>query len=456
MGTIEKIKPWASTGSKVKPADVKIESGWIGGEQPAHEYENERMNTRDNIMNKMVDAVNRGSSGAEKLFNNLAAGAIKDIGFPFSDGNQSDTGNGWDRGACLYDHDGVKMVLSIKTPNPSGNMHLYGINTDTNTIDLDVDMSTIRFGMRWWNIVCDGQWIYLIGDDASASQRKYNVVALDINMVDKPGFYRSFGLVLEGNIDTRPVMKVLESGDIFVGGRWDYYYGAKKCFILDGTSGSIIQSGDVDMTADQYPSGDCVECGGHIYFTVFDSTQSDWYGVGMVDESDLTVAAAGTPGLFIIGPSENANWKLALATMGDHIAIMGRLMSVDYPTLGIYNGEDFTLYITPLVWSIAGSTNGPMFFDGHNLWLTINSNDTNPEMVIVKICPMGIHKNLPTADLQVLAGMDGVVLYDKDNVDGVLGVMRPQMVFDGVSIWFSSAHLGGGGIWRRVVDAFTR
>lgn len=54
-----KLRPWADTGTKIKPADAKIDAGWVPGEQPPAEWENERMNTRDETVNTVIDEVDQ-------------------------------------------------------------------------------------------------------------------------------------------------------------------------------------------------------------------------------------------------------------------------------------------------------------------------------------------------------------------------------------------------------------
>ena len=50
-----KIRPWASTGATSTPSNAKIDQGWVAGEQPPIEWENERMNVRDNLVNTVID-----------------------------------------------------------------------------------------------------------------------------------------------------------------------------------------------------------------------------------------------------------------------------------------------------------------------------------------------------------------------------------------------------------------
>jgi len=60
-----KILPvWASSGTKTKPNDTKIEQGWTSGEQPPHEWENERMSTRDTTINDMIDEIDAFTNNA--------------------------------------------------------------------------------------------------------------------------------------------------------------------------------------------------------------------------------------------------------------------------------------------------------------------------------------------------------------------------------------------------------
>ena len=455
MSLIDKIRPWAETGTKTKPADVKIDAGWIGGEQPEHEYENERQNTRDTKLNQLVDNSNRGTARADKLFNNVPGGSIKDIAFPWSPGNTIDVGNGFGRGACLYDHAGTKLVMVVHQPNPSANWHLYGINVDTNTVDVDLDVSTDLglSGHRIWALACDGQWIYLMGEESDASYRRYQVYAKDIYGVDKPGFgYNECGQIEDIYKDERTILKVLESGNLFVAGRWDAL-GEKKCHIIDATTGNIVRSGDVDMLAAVIPSGDCVECGGHIFFTTLEKT-ADVNGVCVVDESDLTIAAAGTSGFYAIGDSAISNWFVSLATLGDLLVVAGRLTANNWPYFAFFDGATFpTPYLSNLQWANDGSINGPMFFDGHNLWALIYNFDTTPEMLAIKIRPQSVTNNMATTNLVDMVNMGDVILLDPSNVDVNVGYLRPPIVFDGASIWVSSYLLKGGGVWSRIVDA---
>ena len=61
MGTsLNLLRVWASTGAASKPSDAKIDLGWLAGEQPPNEYENERMNTRDTRINEIITYLNAG------------------------------------------------------------------------------------------------------------------------------------------------------------------------------------------------------------------------------------------------------------------------------------------------------------------------------------------------------------------------------------------------------------
>ena len=54
------LRAWANAGNLTAPSNAKIDQGWVVGEQPACEYENERMNTRDNTINDIINYLNAG------------------------------------------------------------------------------------------------------------------------------------------------------------------------------------------------------------------------------------------------------------------------------------------------------------------------------------------------------------------------------------------------------------
>lgn len=60
MASFSLLRAWASAGTRIKPSDGKIDQGWLAGEQPPMEYENERMNTRDTRINEIIAYLNAG------------------------------------------------------------------------------------------------------------------------------------------------------------------------------------------------------------------------------------------------------------------------------------------------------------------------------------------------------------------------------------------------------------
>jgi len=60
--TIDVIRPWASAGLKETPSNAKIDLGWLPGEQPAMDWENERQNKRDMILKALAEYINAGIS----------------------------------------------------------------------------------------------------------------------------------------------------------------------------------------------------------------------------------------------------------------------------------------------------------------------------------------------------------------------------------------------------------
>lgn len=54
------IRAWANAGTRIKPSDGKIDQGWLAGEQPPVEYENERMYSRDTLVNQIISYLNAG------------------------------------------------------------------------------------------------------------------------------------------------------------------------------------------------------------------------------------------------------------------------------------------------------------------------------------------------------------------------------------------------------------
>ena len=56
------VTEWGSTGTIIKPSDTKIQTGWVGGEQPPHEWENWMRNDRDIALNDVLTRGQRRSS----------------------------------------------------------------------------------------------------------------------------------------------------------------------------------------------------------------------------------------------------------------------------------------------------------------------------------------------------------------------------------------------------------
>jgi hypothetical protein len=57
---ISLLRVWASAGSVVAPSSAQIDLGWVVGEQPAVEWENERMYSRDSKVNEILGYLNTG------------------------------------------------------------------------------------------------------------------------------------------------------------------------------------------------------------------------------------------------------------------------------------------------------------------------------------------------------------------------------------------------------------
>ena len=54
------LRAWANAGNRTAPSNAKIDQGWLVGEQPACEHENERQYTRDEKINEIAGYLNTG------------------------------------------------------------------------------------------------------------------------------------------------------------------------------------------------------------------------------------------------------------------------------------------------------------------------------------------------------------------------------------------------------------
>jgi len=78
---IDLLRVWASAGSIAVPSNAKIDLGWVAGEQPAVEWENERMNSRDTRVNEIVTYLNNGVPLADVV--TIQSDILSIIGTPY-------------------------------------------------------------------------------------------------------------------------------------------------------------------------------------------------------------------------------------------------------------------------------------------------------------------------------------------------------------------------------------
>ncbi len=448
---IERLRIWASTGTKTKPADVKIDAGWVGGEQPPFEYENERMNTRDTQLVGCVDAVNDSTAGGRSLFKyrSISACIPESIGFPYSADNYFDSGDALINCACLYEYEGDKQLIFSHVP-AAGTSYIkaYNINTKANTNhpftgDLVLDVCSA------------GPYVYILYANLNGSDYDYFLAAVDGNdWTARPGWgvHPQLGSEPTATIDGRPFCAVALSGNIVCGGRWYGTAADKKLHVINSSTGAIMRSGDAGLAATEYPSGNCVVVNDALIYTGLDSASGDTLRCDAY-EADLTLGGnqGGTP---VVHSGE----LLSVLSLGDYVLTASK--PATYAQTVAYTealaSHTFTTFATD-----AGTKIGPMVFDGVNVWILFKASiSTDEAMVVRRFSPQSLGVAFLNLDFNFANNPDNNhLLRVSSDVSPYIGYMRPPMVFDGSGIWVSPYALTGtdfSGEWFRIPNVHNR
>jgi hypothetical protein len=459
---IDRLKIWASAGTKTKPADAKIATGWIAGEQPPHEWENERMSTRDTALVAVVDAVNDTPAGGRSLFKdrNIAPGIPENAGLMFSADNRyavdpAEVIEATMNDACLYEYEGVKMLVFLYVPD-SGTSYIKAYNIADGTVVNHAFPGDIVV-----SLCSTGQYIYVLYADLVTGNYEYSLTAIDgLTGTTKPGWSVTdpqVGAEPQADIDGRPFCRVTPGGDILCGGRWDGAAGADKLALIDAAAGTLTRSGDGGLAANTFPSGDCVAVGDVMYFTGLDKSTTDMW-LSAVDETDLTVkgvASGSIPANY--GAPTTAGEYMSLATLGDHFVI-GHKTGVN-GKIELYS-EAYASPFFDVDIDTSSSKLGPMVFDGVHLWgLFKGVTAGGSGMVLRKISPNRFNGSLDNSGIAFDVDVDSNNMLEDGDTNDTLGYMRPPLIFDGSGIWVSPYAPPGEnytGIWLRLANVYNR
>jgi len=454
---IDRIKIWATGGTKTTPSDVKIELGWVGGEQPPHEWENERMNKRDGLMVDVIDSVNDSPAGGRSLFKNrnVATCIPESMGLPFSADNFYDSGDALINDACLYNHEGVKLLVFVHTPS-TGTAYIKTYNILDGTVVNHAFPGDVVVGL-----CSTGQYIYILYANIVGANHEYFITAVDGDTwAALPGWAGTdpqLGTEATADIDGRPFCAVTPAGNILCGGRWYGVSGDDKLAVVDADTGTITTSGNAGLASAVFPSGDCVAVGSVMYFTALENASTDMW-LSAADETDLSikgVASASIPNNH--GAPATVGEQMALATLGDHFMVGYKdgaanisieLKSEDYATL--FSGSHVLETNAKL---------GPMVFDGIHVWILFKAaGSALTSTVVYKFNPQSFSTQMtPNIDFTLDAGSQHVL--DNYDTNDTLVYMRPPIVFDGAGVWVSPYAPTGGnfsGQWFRVSNVHNR
>lgn len=447
---LDRLRIWASTGTKTAPSTAKIDLGWVGGEQPPHEWENERMNTRDTQLVGCVDAVNDSPAGGRTLHRdrNVASDILENIGLPYSADNYFDSGDGLINGACLYEYDGTKMLVFPHFPSGTPYIKTYNINTKAST-------NQAYFGDYVVDVCSTGRWIYILYFVINGTDYDYFLTAVDgLTWTAKtgwPGTDPQLGKQPLSSADGRPFCRVTPVGDILCGGYWSAGSGDDKLAIVDADSGNITESGNAGLSATQFPSGNCIVVGDTLYYTGLDTSGSmlvcDAY------ESDLTLG--GPQG--VLGTPTVAGEFNTLVSLGDHFLSAYKIGT--NITIAMFD-ESYNANWAVTTVNDAGSKLGPMCFDGVHVWALFYAEvGSQHAMVVRRFSPQSLSNALVTINIDFDADMDKNHLLHHSDTNTTLGFMRPPIVFDGCGIWVSPYAPTGtslSGEWFRISNVYAR
>lgn len=185
------LRAWANAGTRIKPSDGKIDQGWLAGEQPPVEYENERMYSRDTLINQIITYLNAGVPLSDVVTNASSSLTITGTSFISRlDVNGLDVYSRGLFGADEYHHKHDRNGADF-TQNASGSqvngVHCVSVNITGRTWSLIRTITATASNVYMHEI--DSAVNFKLMGPAGGSTRIIGVTLLDGDEADTPFHY---------------------------------------------------------------------------------------------------------------------------------------------------------------------------------------------------------------------------------------------------------------------------
>jgi hypothetical protein len=310
MKEISKLNPWAEFGTKVAVPLVKINSGWLDGEQPPFEYENHRRFTVDTLTNELVDRVNRLDLPARGAVVNIPTMEVGNMGLPRAGGNVVEGALDSIEATAAVMIDDVPHLLIFEIENGVGG------SGQVSKINLESGFREVLYSFtpgatadyRGLNMVCDGERVFLLERYGISPGYTFHLKCFYVQGGDVPLDWVEpyIGTNSPASpLRTDQILKVLPSGELFAAGNWEGL--GSKCYIINHVTGAVEASGNPGLSGTLQPLGEAIAFDdGTIMFTTVDTSAGTRTIVGTL-EADLSLVSG-----FPITPLSSATYKEAL------------------------------------------------------------------------------------------------------------------------------------------------
>lgn len=187
------LRAWANAGTRIKPSDGKIDQGWLAGEQPPVEYENERMYSRDTLVNQITAYLNAGVPLSDVVTNATSSLTITGTSFISRlDVNGLDVYNrglfGTDEYHHFHDKNGADFVQNASGSQVNG-VQCVSVDITGRTWSLFRTITTDVPAVPMYSYEIDAAVNFKILGTAGGSTRVIGVTLLDGGQAETPYQY---------------------------------------------------------------------------------------------------------------------------------------------------------------------------------------------------------------------------------------------------------------------------
>lgn len=456
MKELNKLTPWAESGTKTPVPYAKTITGWLNGEQPPFEYENHRRFTTDSMTNEIIDRLNRISKPERDLIPNPSTMELGlDIGFPDSYGNVIEPDTGYlIAGSTAAVVDDVPFIFTLEHSDSvtQSSAKVRKHNLETGVVETIYTNTQVDADLRGLAIACNGEFLFVLQRwyVAGSGTWVFNLISLFLSDGVPSGDWTEPALGYHAAGSTlfhSYILKVLPSGNLFVGGNWGGA-GAFNTYIIDAVSGAILVMGNPGMSGTLYPCGDSIAfADGTIIFSTVDSASGVRKIVGCL-EADLSLVtgypltmspASATykdpPKLFRID-SERWGWfqNIEGGATAPTVSILVKNLSSQV--------DD---YLTTAAQLNTGTTSkvGKVWFDGSYLWFVAylaswkGGSPAGVALVRLNLSSLPIWLGSTTTGITLLTYLSGndVFFLNHESLLAAPNTLPSGLTFDGTDIW---------------------